>query len=319
MPLDLIGLLAATFLASAVEAVEAATIVVALGTTRSWRPVLQATGLAILVLAVIALVLGPAITLLPLPLLRLVVGALLLSFGLQWLRKAILRAAGRKARNNEDLRYQRTIAGSADHAPSGSRDPYAAAVAFKSVLLEGAEIVFIVITFGANAHQIPLAAVAALAAILVIVIAATIVRGPLSRVPENALKSVVGVMLTGFGIFWAVEGTGAHWPGDDIALPIVIAAVAILALASIGILRARPAPARPPRPPRQAARPSRFHAVLLFLYDYIVGDDWAVALAIVLGIALGFAAVLAGVPAAWLPLPLAVLVSMPIGLRRGQR
>jgi uncharacterized membrane protein len=319
VPLDLIGLLAATFLASAVEAVEAATIVVALGTTRRWRPVLQATGLAVLVLAAICVVLGPAITLLPLPLLRLIVGALLLSFGLQWLRKAILRAAGRKARNNEDLRYQRTIAGSADHAPTGSRDPYAAAVAFKSVLLEGLEIVFIVITFGANAHQVPLAAAAALAAILVIVIAAAIVRGPLSRVPENALKSVVGVMLTGFGIFWAVEGTGAHWPGDDTALPVVIGAVALLAVASIAVLRRRPAPERPAPVPHHAARPSRVHAVLLFVYDYIVGDDWVVAVAIVLGIALEFAAVVAALPLAWVPLPFAVLASMPIGLRRAQR
>jgi uncharacterized membrane protein len=229
-------LFAAAFLASAVEMVEALTIVLAVGVTRDWRSTLTGVGVAALVLAVIVAALGPALTLLPIDTLRLIVGALLLVFGLQWLRKAILRAGGYKAMHDEAAIFEQESeeARAAGTETKAGLDWYAFTVAFKGVLLEGLEVAFIVITFGSSQGDVPLAAAAAGAAFAMVATVGVLVRVPLSRVPENTIKFVVGVLLTSFGIFWAGEGTGVSWPGGDVAL---LGVLALVALSSLGLVR----------------------------------------------------------------------------------
>jgi uncharacterized membrane protein len=252
------ALFLAVFLACAVEGVEATTIVLAAGTARDWRSAGAGVLAALAALGVIVAVLGPAVSALPLTGLRLVIGALLLVFGLQWLRKAILRASGFKARHDEDEIYRRQLA-EASATATEAGDPvredirprldwYAFTLAFKGVLLEGTEVVFIVLTFGASQHAIGLASVAAACAVLTVAIAGLAVRAPLARVPENTLKFLVGIMLTAFGLFWGAEGAGAHWPGSDAALLILVPVVALWALTLTAVLdrrhrRARRAPA----------------------------------------------------------------------------
>lgn len=234
------ALFLAVFLACAVEAVEALTIVLAVGTVREWRSTVTGLAAALLVLVVIVAALGPALTVLPLATLRLVVGGLLLVFGLQWLRKAVLRASGHKATHDEQAIFtrQRTAALSAGVRSRGRvSDWYAFTVSFKGVLLEGLEVVFIALTFGSNQHDVPLAAIAAVAAVIVVAAAGVAVRAPLARVPENTLKFVVGVLLTSFGLFWGAEGAGAQWPGSDAALLGIVPLVAIVALALVAVLR----------------------------------------------------------------------------------
>jgi uncharacterized membrane protein len=247
-------LVVSVFLACAVEAVEALTIVLAAGTSRDWRSALTGVGAGLAVLAAVVAVLGPAVAAIPLSWLRLLVGGLLLVFGLQWLRKAILRAAGLKDLHDEADIYRREVA-AAGTAAGGSRfavtDWYAFTLSFKGVLLEGLEVAFIVVTFGANQHQIPLAALGALAAILVVTGAGVAVRAPLARVPENTMKFAVGAMLTSFGTFWAAEGAGVHWPGSDAAILVLLAVVAAASLGAVRLLRtgraagSRPAGAAP--------------------------------------------------------------------------
>jgi len=200
---------ATVFLACAVEAVEALTIVLAVGTTRGWRSTLQGVAAGLLVLAVVVTALGPALTLIPLDALRLVVGGLLLVFGLQWLRKAQLRASGFKALHDEAAIYARQIAAARAAGTEPQRfitDGCAFTLAFKGVLLEGLEVAFIVVTFGANQGSIPLAGLGAVLAVAVVTVAGIAVRAPLARVPENTMKFAVGLMLTSFGIFWGAEG-----------------------------------------------------------------------------------------------------------------
>jgi uncharacterized membrane protein len=234
-------LIASAFLASAVEFVEALTIVLAAGVTRGWRSALIGLGAATVALAVIVAALGPALTLIPISALRLVVGALLLAFGLQWLRKAILRASGYKPLHDEAAIFARELeeARSAEGEQRAGLDWYGFTLAFKGVLLEGLEVAFIVVTFGSAQGRIDLAALGAGGALVLVVIVGVLVRAPLARVPENTLKFAVGVMLTTFGIFWATEGAGAHWPGDDASLPVVLAFVIALSAASVATLRRR--------------------------------------------------------------------------------
>ncbi|HET9173528.1 MAG TPA: hypothetical protein VFN97_29130, partial [Actinospica sp.] len=207
------ALFAAVFLACAVEAVEAVTIVLAAGTARDWKSAGYGVGAGLLTLALITAALGPAVTAIPLGALRLIVGGLLLIFGLQWLRKAVLRASGHKDLHDEDAIFARELA-AAKAAGADSRfsvpDWYAFTLSFKGVLLEGLEVVFIVLTFGANAHDVPLAALAAVVAVVLVVAVGFAIKAPLAKVPENTMKFVVGVMLTSFGIFWGAEGADAH-------------------------------------------------------------------------------------------------------------
>jgi uncharacterized membrane protein len=236
-----IGLALSVFLACAVEAVEALTIVLAVGSTRSWSSALSGVGAATLALGAIVVALGPALTSLPIDVLRVVVGGLLLIFGLQWLRKAILRAAGVKAKHDELQSYEEEIeAARAAGARHSGFDGYAFAISFKGVLLEGLEVAFIVLTFGANQHRVPLAAAAATLAVLLVVAAGAAARAPLARVPENAMKFAVGVMLSSFGMFWGAEGAGASWPGGDAALLAIVPGVFVAAMAMVRVLRGVP-------------------------------------------------------------------------------
>lgn len=249
----------AAFLACAVEAVEATTVVLAVGVTRGWGSSLRGLAAGIVVLAVIVAALGPAIASIPLGPLRLVVGALLLVFGLGWLRKAILRASGYKALHDEETLYAKQVeaartAGETGRRPLMGGDPYAFTLAFKAVVLEGLEVAFIVVTFGANARNVPLAALAAAAAIVVIVAAAAVVKGPLSRVPENSIKFAVGILLASFGTFWGGEGAGASWPGSDASLLGIVPAIAVISLLTVAVLRRkRQATAVPSARPAEGA------------------------------------------------------------------
>jgi uncharacterized membrane protein len=232
-----LALAVSVFLACTVEAVEALTIVLAVGTTRGWRSALYGVAAGVLVLAVVIAVLGPAVGPIPIGALRVVVGGLLLVFGLQWLRKAVLRAAGLKGLHDEEAIFAREaeLARSAGAARGrrGTIDGYAFTIAFKGVLLEGLEVAFIVLTFGANQHDIGLAAAAAAVAVIVVVAAGFAVRAPLARVPENTMKFVVGVLLSTFGTFWLAEGAGAHWPGGDASL---LGLIAWMAGWSVGLV-----------------------------------------------------------------------------------
>ena len=223
------------------ESVEALTIVLAMGITRGWRSALTGAGVAALALAAIIAALGPALTVIPIEVLRLVVGALLLVFGLQWLRKAILRSSGWRAMRDEDSAFEREAAAARAAEPEtrAGLDWYGFTVSFKGVLLEGLEVAFIVLTFGSTQGSIPLAAAGAAAAVVLVVAAGIVVRGPLSRVPENTLAFAVGVLLTTFGTFWGAEGAGASWPGDDAALPGVLGFVLLLSLGYVTALRRR--------------------------------------------------------------------------------
>ena len=224
------------FLASAVETVEALTIVLAMGITRGWRSTLTGAAAAGLALAAIVAALGPALTVIPIDVLRLVVGALLLVFGLQWLRKAILRASGWRAVRDEGAVFERerAAARTAPHQERAGLDWYAFTISFKGVLLEG-----LVLTFGTTQGSIGLAVIGAVAAVVLVVIAGVVVREPLSRVPENTLAFAVGVMLTTFGIFWGAEGAGVDWPGGDASLPAVLGFVLLVSLGYVSALRRR--------------------------------------------------------------------------------
>ena len=227
------------FLASAVEMVEALTIVLASGVARGWRSSLIGVGAATVVLAAVVAALGPALTVVPIGVLRLVVGALLLVFGLQWLRKAILGASGFKALHDEDAIFTQELAEARGAAPEerAGVDWYGFTLSFKGVLLEGLEVAFIVLTFGSTQGSIPLAALGAGAAVVLVAIVGVAVRAPLARVPENTMKFAVGIMLTTFGIFWAAEGAGANWPGSDASLLAVLAFVIASSALLVGLLR----------------------------------------------------------------------------------
>ncbi|TML70012.1 MAG: hypothetical protein E6G13_09090 [Actinobacteria bacterium] len=240
-------LVVSAFLASAVEMVEALTIVLAMGVTRGWRAALTGAVAATFALAAIIAALGPALVVIPIEVLRLVVGALLLVFGLQWLRKAILRASGYKALHDEDEIYRREAAEAAAAGTQlrGGTDWYAFTVAFKGVLLEGLEVVFIVITFGSAQGHLAVAVAGAAAALVLVVVAGVLARGPLERVPENTIKFAVGLLLTTFGCFWSAEGAGVDWPGNELSLLALLAFLAGCSWLAVRALRRRRVSLRP--------------------------------------------------------------------------
>jgi uncharacterized membrane protein len=249
-------LFGSAFLASLVEMVEALTIVLAVGVTRGWRSTALGAGAAAGALALVIAALGPAVAALPFDVLRLVVGGLLLVFGLQWLRKAILRASGYVALHDEAAIYERERRQAGEEAGRGGDgiDWYSFTVAFKGVFLEGLEVAFIVITFGsARANGVALAAAAAATAFLVVAVAGAIARAPLSRVPENTIKFAVGLLLTTFGTFWSAEGAHAEWPGGDAALAGILALLALASFIAVRLLRARRAAAGMPSHPAELA------------------------------------------------------------------
>jgi uncharacterized membrane protein len=317
-----IGLALSVFLACAVEAVEALTIVLAVGTTRGWAAAMSGVGSALLLLGAIVTGLGPALTHLPIDLLRVVVGGLLLIFGLQWLRKAILRSALLKPKHDERQIYQQQLDAAREAGASSSGfDGYAFAVSFKGVLLEGLEVAFIVITFGANQHRVGLAAASAGLAVLVVIAAGVAAKAPLARVPENTMKFAVGVMLSSFGMFWGAEGAGASWPGGEAALLAIVGGLLLVA-----VLMARHMSASTRSRPLE-----RVHAItdttaphrdmtwleqrLLDVWEFVVGDDWRTAVGVVLALAL--TAALAQVSgSAWWVTTLAVLALLARSIQR---
>ena len=241
-------LFASAFLASLVEMVEALTIVLAVGVTRGWRSTALGVAAAAAALAVVIAALGPAISALPFDVLRLVVGALLLVFGLQWLRKAILRASGYISLHDEAAIYERERGRAQREGRGADLDWYSFTVAFKGVFLEGLEVAFIVVTFGAAREGgVALAAAAAGTALVVVAAVGVVARAPLSRVPENTLKFVVGLLLATFGTFWSAEGAGASWPGDDLALLGILALLTVASLVAVRVLRRRRAAVESPQ------------------------------------------------------------------------
>jgi uncharacterized membrane protein len=224
--------IAAAFLASLVEAVEALTIVLAVATVRGWRPAGLGACAGLVVLALIVIALGPLLGRVPLHLLQLVIGILLLLFGMRWLRKAILRAAGIIALHDEASAFASETAELREQARRNEArlDWLAGLASFKAVLLEGLEVVFIVIAVGAGRGMLAPASAGALAACVLVGCVGLVVHRPLARVPENTLKFAVGVMLSAFGVFWTGEGLGVNWPGADLA----IIAFAVLFLAAAG-------------------------------------------------------------------------------------
>lgn len=229
------------FLASAVEMVEALTIVLAAGTTRGWRSAVLGSGAGTLSLAVIVALLGPALLRFPIDLLRLVVGALLLILGLQWLRKAILRAAGYVPFHDESTIYREATdkARASGTTPGTGTDWYGFTLSFKGVLLEGLEVAFIVISFAPIPGGIGWATAGAGGAFVIVGTVGLLLRRPLSAVPENTLKFAVGALLTTFGIFWGAEGAGVVWPESDAALPAILAGILLVSLANVALLKSR--------------------------------------------------------------------------------
>jgi uncharacterized membrane protein len=198
--------------------VEALTIVLAVGHTRGWRSAFEGTGAALVVLSALVAAFGPALVHVPLSVLRLVVGGVLLIFGMQWLRKAILRATGLKAKHDEDEIYEETVSTLRAAGSTPGRDRIAFVMAFKGVFLEGLEVIILVITLGTSAHQLGLASVVAGVAVVLVAVCGVVVAKQLSNVPENALKMSVGVLLVTYGTFWTGEGLKVRWPGGDTML-----------------------------------------------------------------------------------------------------
>jgi Ca2+/H+ antiporter, TMEM165/GDT1 family len=236
--------MAAAFFAAAVEAVEAATIVLAAGVERGWRSSLAGALAGLVVLAAIVAIFGTAIVAIPIATLQVVVGALLLLFGVRWLRKAMLRCAGAIDLRDEKALYarKRDELGAPGEARTARWDAIGALASFKAVLLEGVEVIVIVIGIGAAGNTLVPASVGAAAACVAVAAIAALINRPLSRVPENTLKFAVGIMVSAFGIFWYGEGVGVHWPYADAAIP---ALMAVLLAASYGTVRRARRRARP--------------------------------------------------------------------------
>ncbi len=328
-----LALFISVFLACAVEAVEAVTIVLAAGTSRNWRSAFQGVISALIVLAGLIVILGPSIENLPKNTLRLAVGGLLLVFGMQWLRKAILRASGFKALHDEDKIFKdeveaaRKVAKVSRFAVS---DWYAFTLSFKGVLLEGLEVVFIVVTFGiiqkgSNPQAFALAIWAAAIAVVLVTIAGFAIHKPLSKVPENTMKFVVGTLLTSFGIFWGAEGAGAQWPHQDLSLLAIIPFILLICFGLIEILKVRKSKNLPVRklnlptftePRKDSSVPVRLvGGFLFFWYDFIIGDDWRVAA----GVVAGFFALHAIGASSWWLMPVVVALMLSFTLLEATR
>jgi uncharacterized membrane protein len=233
----IVSTVSASFLGSFVEVVEAFTIVLAVGITQSWRPALTGAGLALALLVVLVAAFGPLIASIPLELMQFVVGLLLILFGMRWLRKAILRSSGFVPLHDEEAEFEKEIGVLRRQASDRRADYLAGLAAFKAVLLEGVEVVFIVIAVGTAHGMTKLAGAGALAAVLVVLAIGIVVHKPLARIPENALKFAVGLLLTAFGIFWTGEGLGADWPGADLSLLAILALLGAFSAVAVRVMR----------------------------------------------------------------------------------
>jgi uncharacterized membrane protein len=230
----------AAFLASLVEFVEALTVILAVGSVRGWRGALSGAAVALAVLLALVAVLGTALSRIPLDVIQLVVGALLLLFGLRWLRKAILRSAGIIPLHDETAAFAKETESMRKIAGGGGWDRVAFGAAFQITMLEGTEVVFIVIAIGAGGIGLLVpASLGALAALLVVIVLGLVIHRPLARVPENTLKFVVGVLLSAFGSFWVGEGMGVEWPGADWSILGLIFGFLAIAWLSVSLCRSQ--------------------------------------------------------------------------------
>ena len=235
----------ASFLASLVECVEALTVILAVGSVRGWRSPLAGTATALAVLAAIVAALGPALTRIPLHLIQLIVGTMILLFGLRWLRKAILRSAGLIPLHDEAAAFAKNTAAMRFGVPAQGWDKLAFAAAFNITMLEGTEVVFIVIALGAGGMGLLVpAGVGAILALLVVTALGLALHRPLARVPENTLKFAVGVLLSGFGTFWVGEGAGFTWMAGDLSIPCLMAGYLAVAVVLVPLCRLLPRTAR---------------------------------------------------------------------------
>ena len=331
-----LALFLSVFFACAVEAVEATTIVLAAGTARDWKSALLGTSAGLGLLAVIIVSIGPSISNLPINSLRLFVGTLLLVFGLQWVRKAILRSSGYKELHDEEEIFQEEIA-LARKAKEGKRfgvaDWYAFTLSFKGVLLEGLEVAFIVLTFGTIQHQVTLASLAALLAVLIVAASGFALRKPLAQVPENTMKFAVGIMLTSFGIFWGAEGAGAIWPHTDASLLAIIPFISLTSFILVQILKSKKAKSPANINVSTISELDELDAESIledhgfikiakdftfFWYDFLIGDD-LVGFAIVVVAMEATNILVHGGNNAWWLLPAAIVALLPINLFRVTR
>ena len=326
-----LALFLSVFLACAVEAVEATTIVLAAGTARSWKSALLGSASALALLALIIALFGPSISTLPINSLRVFVGVLLLVFGLQWIRKAILRSSGLKALHDENQIFQHEVVqarAAKGEARFGISDWYAFTLSFKGVLLEGLEVVFIVLTFGSIQKDVGLASIAAITAVVIVVLAGAALRKPLARVPENTMKFSVGIMLTAFGIFWGAEGAGALWPGNDLSILGIMAF--LLALSYLLILWLKHF--RPAARSENFAMPdfdeldqiaiateegvlTSIKAFGYFWYDFLIGDDLIGTAIVLIALEATNIAFHAGINC-WYILPIAVALALVRNIRQ---
>ena len=319
MDQQVIALFVTVAIASAVEMVEAATIVLALGATRGWRSAIVGSITALVTLALIVIIAGPSILLVPIEILRLVVGALLLVFGLQWLRKAILRATGFKALHDEEKIFQAEL----DSAKSAERtkifsglDKYSFTLSFKTVLLEGFEVAFIVLTFGALKNSLTIATLAAAVSLVIVAAAAFAIRKPLTKVPENTMKLIVGTMATTFGIFWTGEGLSIEWPLADLSLIAIAALVVAVSFSCILWLKTKTPGHKPKKEITKVTSTSvkRLKGTLEFVYDLVIGDEWITGFSLWIFVILS---TVGHVPStAWYFVPLFFIVILPVGVRK---
>ena len=324
-----LALFISVFLACSVEAVEAVTIVLAAGTARDWKSALRGVLAGLVTLAVIIAIFGPAISHLPISILRVVVGGLLLVFGLTWLRKAILRSSGFKALHDEEKIFQEELEAARAAAKltrHGVADWYAFTLSYKGVLLEGLEVVFIVLTFGTIAHKVGLASIAALVAVAIVCSAGFALRAPLAKVPENTLKFAVGILLTSFGIFWGAEGTAgssAKWPGDNWAVLALIAGVLVFATLTVFVLKSLHRKARTIKSAKKSTtkpekeRSKSMHLCKSFIdfwIDFVVGDDWRIAAGVLIGFVITASISVSALT--WAIIPIFVAASLSYSLSR---
>ena len=272
----------ASFMASTVEFVEALTIVLAVGVVRGWRSALLGASTGGVLLAALVVAFGGALSAMSLPFLQLVVGILLLMFGLRWLRKAVLRAAGVLALHDEAEMFTKETQAMRQQGAVGREaiDKIAFLTTFKTVMLEGIEVVFIVIALGAGGRLLLPAAIGAVLALLLVIVLGVLLHRPLTRVPENTLKFGVGVMLAGFGTFWVSEGIGLEWPGGDGAILVLIAGFLAVALALVPVcrrMRAKVSPSDRAEMSGNVAHPSALTSVAKELFGLFVDDGWLAA------------------------------------------
>ena len=324
MDQQLVALFLTVSIASAVEMVEAATIVLAMGAVRGWRSALTGTVVALLTLGLIVLFAGPSILLVPIEILRIFVGVLLLIFGLQWLRKAVLRSSGFKALHDEEKIFAKEL----DLAKSANTkklfadlDKYSFTLTFKTVLLEGFEVIFIVLTFGALKNSIATATLAALFALVIVAGSAFVIRKPLARVPENTLKFVVGIMAATFGIFWTTEGMGFTWPYADLMLLFIGAWVALVSyLCVIWLKRLRRKNSQASLRKRKEIYISNSKAIRAakafvdFVTDFVIADEWITAV-LLWGLVTG-ATFISLDPSLWPIVLFYFTIVLPFGLHR---